>query len=120
MLHRLQLRKAAGPDENPPEVQKIDVPLVARMLHPLMLKIAAQIRPPVTHLGGTYNYLAKNGNRSAELKADRAILLADGLAKAARKPARQLLYPAASDHLLPTQFGVKKGYACDIPNHRAR
>ena len=121
-LYILILKKnATGPDALPPELYQVAPATAARIVHPLIVKVASKLQAAGPLQGGLYRSLFKGkGGSTHDADSTRAIQLADALAKIVRKPFRSRIGETAEQWLWPLQLGGRKGMSCDMATHANR
>ncbi|CAE7705799.1 tyrP-A, partial [Symbiodinium necroappetens] len=101
--------RAAGPDGITAELLKLDVPLVARQLIPVLLKASLRAQEPVTFRGGELVCLAKRAGQVLGCDAYRSILVSSVPGKLYHRSLREALLPLLTSSQPTFQAGVAPG-----------
>ena len=112
-LRQFRSNKAPGPDGLIAELYQVDIPTTARLLFPLVLKVALRCREAMRFKGGQLIYMPKKATVAHDPRGYRGIMLQDVLTKLVHKIWRSKLQRYLPNSAPPLQAGCLPGTGPD-------
>ena len=120
IISTLKTGKAAGIDGIGADFLKVDPQSIARLLHPLLVKISFQCQAPLSYKGGALVSFWKGKGSVKDLRNQRAILLTSILSKIYERSVYDSLDRAVVKAAPDSMCGGMRGRGTDFPAHMAR
>ncbi|CAK0850222.1 unnamed protein product, partial [Prorocentrum cordatum] len=111
--------KRGGPDGNTDDMARAAPRQIARLLHPIMMKMQMMTTEPISAKGGFSTHFSKGQGQLHLQKAYRGILLNNTIGKINSKFLRGLFRDILPDLLMDTQCGAVPHKATDFITHTA-
>ncbi|CAK0875669.1 unnamed protein product, partial [Prorocentrum cordatum] len=111
--------KRGGPDGNTDDMARAAPRQIARLLHPIMMKMQLMTTEPISAKGGFSTHFSKGQGQLHLQKAYRGILLNNTIGKINSKFLRGLFRDILPDLLMDTQCGAVPHKATDFITHTA-